>query len=208
MTTKYDINVPSAKLSADGYFSTAGWITVYRCDSVTDEYICADYEYIPVGVGLPAHAYTDKPKSPPAGYALRRTVDGAAWEHIRDYRGQTAYDTTTVESVQIDKMGELPDSMTLIAPLGDFQKWNGKEWVEDVTAKKKAAIAESTTKLASLLVDTNVMIAPLTDAVDMGMATDVEIAKLAQLKKYRIELTRIDVNNAPEINWPEFSETL
>ncbi|WP_289996195.1 tail fiber assembly protein [Photorhabdus laumondii] len=46
-------------------------------------------------------------------------------------------------------------------------------------------------------------IAPLQDAVDLGMASDEEKSLLADLKKYRVLLSRIDVNLVPDINWPE-----
>lgn len=46
-------------------------------------------------------------------------------------------------------------------------------------------------------------ISPLQDAVDLSMATDAEIASLQQWKRYRVILSRIDTNNAPDIIWPE-----
>jgi len=46
----------------------------------------------------------------------------------------------------------------------------------------------------------------LQDAVDAGIATDEETAALAEWKKYRVMLMRIDTSSAPDIEWPALSE--
>ncbi|MGL5420795.1 MAG: tail fiber assembly protein, partial [Plesiomonas shigelloides] len=45
-------------------------------------------------------------------------------------------------------------------------------------------------------------IAPLQDAVDLGMASTEEMALLADLKRYRVLLSRVDTHLAPDIDWP------
>ncbi|MCK8570557.1 tail fiber assembly protein, partial [Yersinia ruckeri] len=40
------------------------------------------------------------------------------------------------------------------------------------------------------------------DAVDTGIATKEEAASLAEWKKYRILLMRVDTSTAPDIEWP------
>lgn len=45
-------------------------------------------------------------------------------------------------------------------------------------------------------------IAPLQDAVDLGMATTEEEALLKEWRKYRVMLNRVDTSTAPDINWP------
>ena len=47
------------------------------------------------------------------------------------------------------------------------------------------------------------MIEPLSDAVELDEATDAEIEKLKEWKKYRIALTRVDTSTAPDIEWPQ-----
>lgn len=44
---------------------------------------------------------------------------------------------------------------------------------------------------------------PLADAVDFDEATDAEIEKLKEWKKYRLALTRIDTSMAPIVEWPQ-----
>lgn len=45
--------------------------------------------------------------------------------------------------------------------------------------------------------------APLQDAVDLDMATETEKSALLAWKKYRVLLNRVDISNAPDIDWPE-----
>ena len=40
------------------------------------------------------------------------------------------------------------------------------------------------------------------DAVDAGIATENETAALAEWKKYRVQLMRVDTSKAPDIVWP------
>lgn len=47
------------------------------------------------------------------------------------------------------------------------------------------------------------LMAPLQDAVDIGKATQEEIALLNEWKGYRVMLNRIDTTKAPDIDWPE-----
>ncbi|WP_249324805.1 tail fiber assembly protein [Enterobacter mori] len=64
-----------------------------------------------------------------------------------------------------------------------------------------ADIAEQ--KKSELMVVAERVIAPLQDAVDLGIATTEEKESLLALKKYRVLLNRVDVREAPDIDWPE-----
>ncbi|HAH6919014.1 TPA: tail fiber assembly protein, partial [Escherichia coli] len=44
----------------------------------------------------------------------------------------------------------------------------------------------------------------LQDAVDLDMATEEEKLSLTKWKKYRVLLNRVQPENAPNIEWPEF----
>ncbi|EMI4429543.1 tail fiber assembly protein [Providencia rettgeri] len=68
---------------------------------------------------------------------------------------------------------------------------------------KEQLIAEAEQKKQSLLAEANNTIAPLQDAVDLGIATDEEKAKLTAWKTYRVLLNRVDTSLAPDIDWPE-----
>ncbi|SVK54566.1 Caudovirales tail fibre assembly protein [Acinetobacter baumannii] len=45
-------------------------------------------------------------------------------------------------------------------------------------------------------------LAPLQDADDLGMATEEEAAQLKRWKIYRVQLSRINPQDAPDIDWP------
>lgn len=64
-------------------------------------------------------------------------------------------------------------------------------------------VTQAENKKSQLLMDANNAIAPLQDAVDLGMATDEEQALLLEWKKYRVLLNRVDTSVAPDIEWPE-----
>ncbi|MGA6578892.1 tail fiber assembly protein, partial [Providencia sp. NPDC089923] len=68
---------------------------------------------------------------------------------------------------------------------------------------KEQLIAEAEIQKQSLQAEANNAIAPLQDAVDLGIATDEEKAKLTAWKKYRVLLNRVDIFLAPDIDWPQ-----
>ncbi|WP_354636978.1 tail fiber assembly protein (plasmid) [Morganella morganii] len=127
--------------------------------------------------------------------------DGA-WIMVPDYRGTKVYDTATAQESEIKELGELPAGVTTIAPDVDFPKWNGKKWVADKAEKKTADIAAAEAQKQYLLSEAAEAIAPLQDAVDLGMATQEEEALLKAWKKYRVLLNRVDTSTAPDIVWP------
>ncbi len=66
------------------------------------------------------------------------------------------------------------------------------ELITQVENEKTRLLAEAATKIA-----------PLQDAVDIGVSTEAEAALLLKWKKYRVKLNRLDTNKAPDIAWPE-----
>ncbi|WP_115628060.1 tail fiber assembly protein [Buttiauxella agrestis] len=68
------------------------------------------------------------------------------------------------------------------------------------TPEEAAFMAES--KKSTLMKSANNMIAPLQDAADLIIATESELKALAEWKKYRVLLSRIDTTKPPEIEWP------
>ncbi|WP_338132150.1 tail fiber assembly protein [Yersinia kristensenii] len=201
---RYSLDIAQAKLGKDGLAITAGWITVYSANSETREYTGVSNEYLPLGVGLPAYGYTDAPALP-AEYnkAVRRNTDGVAWEVVIDLRDTVAYSTDTGQPEQVSSIGDLPNTLTLLAPQTQYDKWNGTEWVTDKAAQQAAATREAEATKAELLNEAAARIAPLQDAVDTQLATNDEKAQLTAWKTYRVLLSRIDTSKAPDIEWPE-----
>ncbi|MGY4041446.1 tail fiber assembly protein [Aeromonas hydrophila] len=76
------------------------------------------------------------------------------------------------------------------------------KWVADRDAEAAAALAIATATRFALLAEANQHIAVLSDAVDLGMATADEQAAYNAWRRYRVELTRLDLTVTP-IAWPE-----
>ncbi len=82
------------------------------------------------------------------------------------------------------------------------------EWVFDgkkvsqraYSAEEMMARAEA--RKNELLASAGKAVAPLQDAVDLGMAMEEEIVQLKLWKTYRVQLNRINPQNAPDIDWP------
>ncbi|THD43913.1 tail fiber assembly protein [Enterobacteriaceae bacterium ML5] len=71
------------------------------------------------------------------------------------------------------------------------RKYTSAELMEQAQAKRDSLMAVATAAIA-----------PLQDAVDIDEATDAEISLLKEWKKYRVELNRLDLSTAPNIDWP------
>ncbi|MFZ4832768.1 tail fiber assembly protein [Rouxiella sp. Mn2063] len=71
---------------------------------------------------------------------------------------------------------------------------------------KEEQITQAVRNKNAILDSARKIISPLQDAFDLDIATDDEVKKLAAWKKYRVLLNRIDVNTAPDIDWPNAPE--
>ncbi|OBY36422.1 tail fiber assembly protein [Providencia rettgeri] len=68
---------------------------------------------------------------------------------------------------------------------------------------KTQLISYADEKKSILLAEATESIAPIQDALDLGIATDKELKQLNTWKQYRVDLNRIDTASAPDIAWPE-----
>ncbi|MGL4860499.1 MAG: tail fiber assembly protein [Enterobacteriaceae bacterium] len=203
MITHRDDETVDAVFDAETGFCTAeGWVTVHYTELRYREYTGSRREYIPVGVTLPAGGYIDAPQAPEPGIAICRSHDAKAWEYLPDHRGKTAWKTDSREPFTVTAPGELPTGTTLLAPATAFDHWNGSAWVTDTEAMKAAAMAEASEEKTHLLLQADMTIRILQDAVDLGIATDDEAAQLIAWKRYRVLLSRVDTSSAPDILWP------
>ncbi|EHN8827165.1 tail fiber assembly protein [Enterobacter bugandensis] len=74
----------------------------------------------------------------------------------------------------------------------------------EITAAPVDYAAEAQRNKLELLTQANNVIATLQDAVDLNMATDEETANLLEWKKYRVILSRVDINTPV---WPRLPAT-
>ncbi len=193
-----------AVLGKDGLAEKAGWLTIYHVAPYSREFIFARPEYLMEGVGLPASSYTDAPEFPDYDdKAVCRSEDGKYWEIVPDYRGKTAYNTQTRLPVEVTEIGELSDTLTFKKPATHFDKWTGKEWVTDEAAIKASQIEQAEQQRDTLRQHANEVVTLLQHTVDVEMATEAEKIALMAWKKYFVLLSRVDILQAPDIEWPE-----
>lgn len=180
----------------------AGEMTVYNYDGETREYLSATSEYLPVGVGLPANACTDEPLKARKGFAVCRSPMGDGWEYLPDHRGETVWNTQTVESMTVTLPGDYPADTTTLSPLTPYDVWEGEKWVTDEGRKKAAETEAAADKKSFLIQSASDTLSPLQDAIELGMATDEEKSRFDAWRKYRVLLTRVDTSTAPNVTWP------
>ncbi|ECA2955121.1 tail fiber assembly protein [Salmonella enterica subsp. enterica serovar Enteritidis] len=175
-------------------------IKIFNLRSDTNEFIGAGDAYIPPHTGLPANCTDIAPPDIPASHIAIFDAETQTWSLHEDHRGEMVYDTTTGNQVYISELGPLPENVTSVSPDGEYQKWDGKAWVKDEAAEKAAQLRQAEETKSRLLQMASEKIAPLQDAVDLGIATDDEKARLDEWKKYRVLVNRMDTA-APD--WPE-----
>lgn len=81
----------------------------------------------------------------------------------------------------------------------DKQRFIGGELVEYQKSKEELK-TEADAKKQALIAEATRMIAPLQDAVDLGIATDAEAGAHNAWRTYRVQLMRVDTENP---QWPE-----
>lgn len=75
-------------------------------------------------------------------------------------------------------------------------------WVDAPAPTKEELIYQAESRKQMLIAEATVVIAPLQDAVDLGMVTPEEESALKEWKEYRVLLNRVDTSTAPDIIWP------
>ncbi|MEM8220940.1 tail fiber assembly protein, partial [Morganella morganii] len=108
----------------------------------------------------------------------------------------------TARAVIIDDVGELPDTLTTIAPDVEFPKWDGKRWVTDKVAKMENDIAEAGAKKQFLIAEVNAETQLLQTKLALKRIKPDEEALLIAWLDYLDELEAVDVSTAPDIIWP------
>ncbi|EFN7638989.1 tail fiber assembly protein [Escherichia coli] len=201
MTTK------EITLDENGFATEAGFITVYNYNGETREYISSSFEYLPVGVGVPANSCVDAPGSKKDGFAIRRNADSTGWEYVADHRGETVYSTKTGESKEITAPGDYPENTTTIAPLTPYDKWDGEKWVTDTEAQHSAAVDAAEAQRQSLIDAAMASISLIQLKLQAGRKlTQAETTRLNAVLDYIDAVTATDTSTAPDVIWPELPE--
>lgn len=176
-------------------------LKVFNFLSGTREFIGPGDMYIPPHTGLPANCTLTPPPDIPAGKVAVFDEQTSTWQLLEDHRGQTVYDIATGQSIYIADIGPLPENTVTTAPGSPHQKWTGKAWVIDKVAEKATLIAQAQEEKSRRMREASQHISLISDAVELEMATEEEKTRLTAWKKYRVLLSRINPDDAPDITW-------
>ncbi|EJD6497852.1 tail fiber assembly protein [Providencia rettgeri] len=203
----YQLDIEQAEIGDNGLATKAGWIKVYIADPQTREYLNASMENIYFDVSVSAGAYIDAPELPTkAGFAVMRSEDGSKWEIVTDNRGKTAYSTETRQPIEIDFIGDLPTTLTILEPKTEFDVWNGKKWVTDIEAQKAVLVTDAEQEKARCLEEAKQQILMLERKVRLDMASVDDNERLTQWEIYSVRVADIETSLAPNVEWPEKPE--
>lgn len=202
------MNEPLVVWGEDGFASSSGWATVYATHPATGELLSQQQAWVSVGTGLPAGAYLDEPDQTAPGKAIVRSQTG--WESVDDFRGQTAYDKRTRQSVVIKELGELPLALTLTPPSSPFDVWDADllRWVKDLEQEDAVLAQQAQQQRQTLMSEASQEIAVLTDALDPNVISEPSAddqVKLIAWKAYRVALSKVDqqAGYPHTITWPQ-----
>ncbi|HGT5802663.1 TPA: tail fiber assembly protein, partial [Escherichia coli] len=149
----------------------------------------------------------DAPGSNKAGYAICRSVDLNSWEYVPDHRGEVVYSTETGDTKEITAPGDYPENTTIIAPLTQYDKWDGEKWVTDTEAQHGAAVEAAEAQRQSLIDAAMASISLIQLKLQAGRnLTQAETAQLNAALDYIDAVTATDTSTAPDVIWPELPE--
>ncbi|CAI1722974.1 Bacteriophage tail assembly protein [Serratia proteamaculans] len=96
---------------------------------------------------------------------------------------------------------DIPDTFSIPIKGLDWQ-FNGEKIVPRIYTTEQLKIQAQYEKDTRLNLAAK-EIAPLKDAVDLDIATPVELELLKIWMLYRVKLSRVDLGTAPDIDWPQ-----
>lgn len=188
-------------------------VTAYHYDANTGEYLTAGEEPVPAHTGLPANSTHQVPPAVQDGFT--RVFRDEAWNQVEDHRGQTVYLKATRDALKVKELGALRDTVTLLAPGGDYDQWNASTgaWEEDTETRLADEAAAAATLLqeqataaaaqkSSLMGEATLQIAIYGDAVEDDATSTFYRAMLAEWKRYRVLLNHVDTRAPASIAWP------
>lgn len=129
------------------------------------------------------------------------------WVICPDWRGVPLFKTATGQAFFLSRtqINITPADVdaTELAP-GKDDSWDGSAWMLDAKKQRERQVREATAEQSAGLATATAAIAPLQDAVDLGMATAAETASLTAWKQYRVLLNRITQQSGypGAIDWP------
>ncbi|WP_427192634.1 tail fiber assembly protein [Serratia marcescens] len=160
---------------------------------------------------LPDWAVETAPPPVEAGHVLL-FADGQ-WQQLQDMTGKTFYGAYGHSETVTEPYFVLPEGCSFTPPGTPFDVWNGSEWVTDeeaqAEAEAKAAqqqrqqmVSQAQQQRQVHLDSADQQIRYLTDAIDLGMQEPGDLERLNDWKRFRVLVSRINPEDAPDIDWP------
>lgn len=183
-------------------------ITVYNFRADTCEFIGAGDAWIPPHTGLPANCTHIEPPITEIGTVAVFDSSKNTWRIEEDHRQLTVYNTSTAEAIYISDLGPLPENITTTAPSGDYQKWNGREWVQDSEVLKKGMQEKALSRQQELLDEANETIADWRTELQLDIISDEDKGNLIKWMAYIKQLKAmsfskiVDEASFDNITWP------
>ncbi|EJS1738034.1 DUF4376 domain-containing protein [Escherichia albertii] len=115
-------------------------LTVYNFSQDSREYIGESDAYIAPNTGLPNFCTLISPPKKVPGFTP--VWESETWGLIEDHRGQTVYNKVDGSQTIINKLGQLPETVTIISPTSTFERWDGEKWQPSLDDAKQAIYAE------------------------------------------------------------------
>ncbi|ELZ5051218.1 tail fiber assembly protein [Enterobacter asburiae] len=132
-------------------------------------------------------------------YEYQKKFQSDTWKVCVDTNGRVCSFSKDISSVfpmdlMVVEIDNIPDGLNIIEPW--YMDLKDKSFYRDETL-----VAEL--KRQSLINDVTSEMLPLIQASEDGDITNEEEDELMSLRKYRTELRRLDISNAPDIQWPK-----
>ncbi|UTH76113.1 tail fiber assembly protein [Chromobacterium sp. IIBBL 290-4] len=125
------------------------------------------------------------------------------WSLHADWRTVPLWSKETARQL-MPQIGDTPDSLnaTPLQPPA-FAVWKDQAWAVDEAAKLAAQTASSLQKQQQRLTEALRQRKPFEDAVELGIASAAEQAKLVEWKRYCVDLSRLP----QQPGWPQLADS-
>ena len=174
-------------------------MNIYNYDPVTKEFLSveeADNSPLEPDVYLlPANSTTI---ATPSDLEKHKTpcfnIETKQWSIVDDYREVKLYSKETKEIV-FAALGQTPEELNAapLRPTGDYDSWDEltQTWIYNSDLETSEVKLSVDNKIKTLVQEATTKIQILTDAYELGIATDKEKTKLTEWKTYRVLLSRV-----------------
>lgn len=191
----------SEALSADGLAVAPVTVNVFNFDQASGIYTGSSLEFLPKGVGLPAHSTAVAPPDDVAGQVC--VYKDGSWQQVPDHRGETVYSTATGEAVTVTQPGDYPAGTTPVKPETAFDRWGGAAWVTDKAAKQRAAVEAARAEKSARITEAADVTQAWQTQLMLGIISPDDKVKLTAWMTYLQAVQATDPYSAPAVSWPE-----